>query len=693
MWKYLRLSFFHKTPVILQTETAECGLACLAMILNHHKDNSDLFTLRKRYSVSAQGASLKHLAEIASDLGMESRSLSLELNELKLLKAPCILHWEFNHFVTLIKVTDNYCVIHDPAFGRKKMTLAEVSKKFTGVAMEVYPALNSKPANERKSISFKEIFSNLTGVKDFLFKIIALSAVIEIINLLIPIGTQLIMDHVIKSEYRSLLIIIFIGLLFFYFFNLLAGLLRSWINLKLFNLTGFQWESGFFHHLLKLPLDFFGRRQAGDIQSRFSSLDTLYTTLINSIVTGLVDGIMVIAVLAMMILYGGWLTGLVLIFSFIYFLLRISTYIIYKQATEEKIIKSAKANSHFMESLYGISSVKALGIEDSRQLHWSALLINQFNADIKIKKLDMLFSAIHTFINALEQILILGFGAYAVMKNSMTLGMFVAFNSYRGTFSAKTGGMINLVFDFRILSLHIERISDIALTEKESDVCHFVSYTQIQSASLTLNNLTFQYDKFSKALFSNVSFTVRSGESVALIAPSGFGKTTLLKLMCGLLTPTSGEILFNDTDIQKLGINFYRKQIACVLQEDKLFSGSIMDNITAFSKNASQQHAIYCAALAQIHQEIMSMPMGYETLVGELGSMLSGGQKQRIFLARALYKNPKILFLDEATSHLDLQNEQKINTEIAKLNITRVIVAHRQSTVNRADRVIDLTLL
>lgn len=693
MWKYLKLNFFKKPPVILQTETAECGLTCIAMILNYYQDNTNLFSLRRRYHVSAKGTNLKQLSEIASDSGLETRVLSLELDELKLLRIPCILHWEFNHFVTLVQVKEKHCIIHDPAFGRQKMAVTEVSKRFTGVALELYPAVDFKPANINQKISFKEIFSNLTGIKDFLLKVIALSFLIELVNLLIPIGTQLITDHVIKSDDRSLLLIICLGLFFFYLFNSLLSLLRDWINLKIDNLIGFQWESSLFRHLLKLPLDFFERRQLGDIQSRFQSLHILHQTLTTGIVSGVINSIIIVGLLLMMALYGGWLTGLVIIFSLIYFVLRIATYVVYKQASEEEIIKTAKSSSHFMETLYGITSIKSLGIDENRHQYWSSLLIDQFNASIKVKKMGILFSGIRYFINYSEHILILGLGAYSVMENNMTLGMFIAFNSYRGSFSGKISELINLIFKLKMLSLHLERLTDIALTEKEHDPYLSLNDQENNQAKLTISELSFQYDKFSRLIFDKISFEINNGESVALIAPSGFGKTTLLKIMSGLLLPSSGKVFFNDMDIQKLGVSYYRKQISCVLQEDKLFSGSILENITAFSQEVNQQSVLHCAKLAQIHDEIIAMPMGYETIVGELGSNFSGGQKQRILLARALYKNPKILFLDEATCHLDMEKEHKINEEIRNLNITRIIVAHRESTIASADRVINLTTM
>lgn len=513
---------------------------------------------------------------------------------------------------------------------------------------------------------------------------------IELIGLLMPIGTQLVMDHVMQAKDESLLLIICLGLFLFTLFRAAVSMFRAWISLRMNYLIDFQWTSSFFAHLLKLPLSFFEKRQVGDIHSRFNSLKNIQQTLTQSIVSTIIDSIMIISVIIMMLIYGGWLFWVVLAFSVIYFMLRIITYMIYRQLNEEQIVKNAKSYSHFMETLYGITTLKSLGIETKRQEQWMSLNADAFNTSIRVTKFDMLFSGIHTFILSIEQILILWLGAMMVIENVMTLGMFVAFNAYRGSFSARMGNLINVFFGLKILSLHRERIADIALNEVEDDT-GYNPVQKIDEAGLEIKNLTFRYDLFSKNVIENLSFTIKNGESVVITAPSGFGKTTLLKLMSGLLKPTSGKIYFNNADIQQIGSVNYRSMIGCVLQEDKFFSGSILENIVSFENDYDRNWAIQCAVLTNIHQEIMDMPMNYETLLGELGNNLSGGQRQRLFIARALYKKPKILFMDEATSHLDEENERIINHAISQLKITRVIVAHRQSTVQSADRVISLT--
>lgn len=689
----LDFSLFRKVPVTLQTETAECGLACLSMILGYYKGDSDLFTLRCQYGVSSRGVNLQNLIDISKALGFITRPLSLELDEIKQLKLPCILHWEFNHFVVLTKVTDKYFIIHDPAFGKKKLTKEKFSNSFTGVALELWTEVKFEKKKSENKISFYETLKHISGIKGALIKIFSLSALIELIGLLMPIGTQLVMDHVILAKDQSLLLIICIGLFFFTFFNSAVSMFRAWISLKMSYYINFQWAASFFSHLLRLPLEFFEKRQVGDISSRFSSLSTIQKTLTSSIVSTIMDTIMTFCLIVMMILYGGWLFWVALGFSILYLLLRIVTYWTYRQISEEQIIKVAKAQSHFMETLYGIATLKSLGITQKREEQWMSLNADSFNTGIKITKLDMLFGGIHTFISTLEQISILWIGASLVIDNTMTLGMFVAFSSYRGSFSSRVGNLINIFFSLKILSLHRERIADIALNEVEEEKSLHSTLKNINGGKFSIEDLSYQYDQFSKKIFSSLNLDIQSGESVAIVAPSGFGKTTLLKLMAGFLKPTSGKIYFNQMDINQIGLNSYRKYIACVLQDDKFFSGSILENIVSFESEYDLEFAIECAKIANIHDEIMEMPMNYETLLGELGNSLSGGQRQRLFIARALYKKPRVLFMDEATSHLDENNEKLINEAISKLNMTRIIIAHRKSTIMSADRVIDLERL
>ncbi|MEF7516716.1 peptidase domain-containing ABC transporter [Escherichia coli] len=684
----LDLRWQRRVPVIHQTETAECGLACLAMICGHFGKNIDLIYLRRKFNLSARGATLAGINGIAEQLGMATRALSLELDELRVLKTPCILHWDFSHFVVLVSVKRNRYVLHDPAWGIRYISREEMSRYFTGVALEVWPGSEFQSETLQTRISLRSLINSIYGIKRTLAKIFCLSVVIEAINLLMPVGTQLVMDHAIPAGDRGLLTLISAALMFFILLKAATSTLRAWSSLVMSTLINVQWQSGLFDHLLRLPLAFFERRKLGDIQSRFDSLDTLRATFTTSVIGFIMDSIMVVGVFVMMLLYGGYLTWIVLCFTTIYIFIRLVTYGNYRQISEECLVREARAASYFMETLYGIATVKIQGMVGIRGAHWLNMKIDAINSGIKLTRMDLLFGGINTFVTACDQIVILWLGAGLVIDNQMTIGMFVAFSSFRGQFSERVASLTSFLLQLRIMSLHNERIADIALHEKEEKKPEIEIVAHMGPISLETNGLSYRYDSQSAPIFSALSLSVAPGESVAITGASGAGKTTLMKVLCGLFEPDSGRVLINGIDIRQIGINNYHRMIACVMQDDRLFSGSIRENICGFAEEMDEEWMVECARASHIHDVIMNMPMGYETLIGELGEGLSGGQKQRIFIARALYRKPGILFMDEATSALDSESEHFVNVAIKNMNITRVIIAHRETTLRTVDRVI-----
>ncbi len=686
----LDLRWQRRVPVIHQTETAECGLACLAMICGHFGKNIDLIYLRRKFNLSARGATLAGINGIAEQLGMATRALSLELDELRVLKTPCILHWDFSHFVVLVSVKRNRYVLHDPARGIRYISREEMSRYFTGVALEVWPGSEFQSETLQTRISLRSLINSIYGIKRTLAKIFCLSVVIEAINLLMPVGTQLVMDHAIPAGDRGLLTLISAALMFFILLKAATSTLRAWSSLVMSTLINVQWQSGLFDHLLRLPLAFFERRKLGDIQSRFDSLDTLRATFTTSVIGFIMDSIMVVGVFVMMLLYGGYLTWIVLCFTTIYIFIRLVTYGNYRQISEECLVREARAASYFMETLYGIATVKIQGMVGIRRAHWLNMKIDAINSGIKLTRMDLLFGGINTFVTACDQIVILWLGAGLVIDNQMTIGMFVAFSSFRGQFSERVASLTSFLLQLRIMSLHNERIADIALHEKEEKKPEIEIVAHMGPISLETNDLSYRYDSQSAPIFSALSLSVAPGESVAITGASGAGKTTLMKVLCGLFEPDSGRVLINGIDIRQIGINNYQRMIACVMQDDRLFSGSIRENICGFAEEMDEEWMVECARASHIHDVIMNMPMGYETLIGELGEGLSGGQKQRIFIARALYRKPGILFMDEATSALDSESEHFVNVAIKSMNITRVIIAHRETTLRTVDRVISI---
>lgn len=686
----LDLKLWRRVPVVHQTESSECGIACLAMIGGHYGRNVDLLTLRRQFNLSARGTTLNSVRSIGSQMGMETRAVSLDLDELSALKLPCILHWDFNHFVVLVRIRKGRFIIHDPALGRRTVGPEEISQRFTGVALEVWPGSEFLPETVKSRVKLRTLIHNIYGIRSTLAKIFCLSLVIETISLVIPVGTQLVMDHAIPAGDRGLLTLICTGLMFFILLRVAVSMVRAWSSLMMETLISVQWQSGLFRHLLQLPLAYFERRKLGDIQSRLDSLEMLRSTFTSSVVGAMMDCIMVVGLLVMLVLYGGWLATVVLGFTAVYVLIRLLTYNHYRQLSEEAVVREARAGSYFMETLYGIATVKMQGMSERRGGHWLNLKIDSINTHIRLTRMDMLFGGVNAFIAACDQVVILWLGTSLVMDNQMTIGMFVAFGAFRGQFSDQVASLTNFLLQLRMMSLHNERVADIALNEREPRKPDRDMKADMCPVALETCDLSYRYDSQSAPVFSNLNISIKPGESVAITGPSGSGKTTLMKVLCGLFIPGSGKVMMDGTDIRQLGINNYHKMIACVMQDDRLFSGSVGENICGFTENIDEAWMMECARTSCIHDMIMKMPMRYETLIGELGEGLSGGQKQRIFIARALYRRPGILFMDEATSALDNENEYDVNMAIKQLNITRVVIAHRETTLKYADRIISL---
>lgn len=679
---------------ILQTESSECALACLAMMSSHFGYQVDLADLRRKFSISLKGATLAQLIRHAASLELSSRPLRLELDEIGQLALPCILHWNLNHFVVLKKLKKNWqgkitLVLLDPAVGERRVSLEEASKHFTGVALELTPSAKFQAKDERKRIAIRDLTGRILGLRRALFQVIVLAIALELFAITSPLFNQFVIDEVIVSGDRELLVVLVFGFAILMITQTAISLARSWFLMRWSMDIGFQWSGRLFAHLIRLPVSYFEKRHLGDIVSRFGSIGAIQSTLTSLFVESLLDGLMAILALMMMLLYSPKLSAIILCGVLLYASLRWAFYQPFREASQERLVLASKSSSHFMESLRAITPLKLYGREEERRARWQNMQMDVQNRDIKTQKMSIIFKVSNTAIFGTQSLIMFYLGALLVMQNSMTVGMLMAFSSYAGTFSGRIFSLIDLFVSVKMLGLHSERLSDIVCEEIEAEA-HIETDTSRLQGSITLKDVKFRYAEGEPWVINGVNLHIPAGQSIALIGPSGCGKTTLCKIILGLLKPTEGDVLIDHIPIKQIGLSTYRSLVGTVMQDDVLLAGSIMDNISFFDANTSHARVEECAKQAAIHEEISAMPMGYQTLVGDMGSSLSGGQKQRILLARALYKQPKILALDEATSHLDIANERKVNHALSELQLTRIMVAHRPETIATAERVVEL---
>jgi len=694
----LKFGLSNTTPMILQSEISECGLACLAMVASYFGQIQTLQSIRKKRRIGIQGTNLKHLIELGDSLGLASRALQCPIDEVHKLQMPCILHWDLNHFVVLTKVSGRgqsaKFSINDPAMGKRTLNVDEFSKHFTGICLELTPTSKFEVKQEQVQMKFTQLWSSMSGLKTGLFKLIGLSLVLQLFALMTPYYMQWVVDEVLISFDESLLTVLAVGFASIAIISVVTNAVRSWLILRLSSLLNMQMGLNLLRHLLRLPMNYFESRHIGDIVSRFGSLAQIRERITTGFVETLVDGVMAITVLVMMALYSLKLTAVVLGAIALYTLVRLALYRPLHQATEEMIQSSAKEQSNFLENIRGMQTIKLFGNESQRQGVWQNRYAEVINSEIRLGRLKISFDSFNKLLFGLENVLVIYFAALMVMANTLSVGMVLAFIAYKGQLTDRFANLIEQIIQFKMMRLHLDRIADIALTEQEANREGEATFSnnedQEPKGQLTLENICFSYSDEQAPILNNVNLTLDPGESIAITGPSGAGKTTLMKIMLGLLQPSSGKVFLDGKDITQVGLKNYRKKIAAVMQDDTLLAGSIADNICFFDPQPNYLKIEQCAYLAAIHDDINKMTMGYNSLVGDMGSNLSGGQIQRLLLARALYQSPCVLFMDEATSNLDKDNEAKISEKTQHLPMTRIMIAHRQETINMAEQVYHL---
>lgn len=682
----LHFSGRRKFRTVMQSEAAECGLACLAMLTEYHGGDGDLPSLRLRFPASLKGTTLRELIDIASHLNLVARPVQADLSELAQLNLPCIIHWDLDHFVVLRRVHRGRLHISDPARGERAYSMEEASPHFTGIALEATRGPLFKKAKRRPTPSLRSVLGSLRFLTRGLAVVLALALCLEVLALIGPISVQLILDQVLGSSDRELLTVVGLGFCVLIVVQGFLSMARSWTLLRIGTHFNKEWTSKVFAHLLRLPQSYFMQRNLGDIVSRFGAVNAIQQAVTSRSVEVILDGLMSVLTLALMLSFSPILTCVVLVAVAAYIGFRTLYFRSLQEANQDLIGKSAKQQSLFLETVRGVQTLRLNNQTTHHVSRYQSAMVSTLNGTIATQRISILFATLNMTTLSAQRIGVLWIGALLVLNGHLSTGGLMAFSVYTDMFASRTSALVDFLVDLRLLRLQASRLSDIVEAKQEPG--RNGTYAGPDPAPwIAVEGVSFSYGRSSDTILQSCTLRINAGECVAIIGPSGSGKSTLVRILTGLLEPTSGRITIGGVSLNHLGKERYRAMCGAVLQDECLFSGTIAENITFFDEDASMDRVVDAAKRAQIHDFISASPMGYRTHIGDMGTLLSGGQQQRIHLARALYRKPQILILDEATSHLDLECEARIASELRQMSMTRIIIAHRPETIASADRV------
>lgn len=701
----------HTIPTILQAEAQECGAACLAMVASALGRATGLRELRVLGVSSDRGMTVRQLVHHGATLGVRLRPVRLPLEGLSELTAPAILHWDLHHYVVLESVRRGQLHIIDPAQGSRRMSLAEVSRHFTGVALQAERSETFVPKTPQSpSLSRAWLWHQLRGQLPALGPILGVALLLELLLLLSPWIQQLIVDEVVMAGHPHLLLaILAAGAVLLTTGAALQALRSFWVRRLGLRLSE-HCQDRLFAHALRLSPQYFARRGLGDTLSRFDALEVLHRVLVQGAPLVLIDLVLALLALALMLVYAPLLAWTVVGTTTIVLVLRWWVDRALQDATQRRVAAASRQHTHLLESLRSMAMLKLQGGEGDRRLQWGSLLADTLHNDGQIESLRANAAVVQHWISGMEHLLILGLAAGALLTSDptaatpFTLGMLLAFLAYRQQFSFRIHALADMLREWRLARVHLDRLSDIVEEPAEIPAVAgapggsiaaaapsgAVAQTSTSPAALELRDLGMRSTPDGPWLFRHLNLQIAPGSSVALAGPSGCGKSTLLDLITGLRRPTEGCIVVDGRVVQPHDWAWVRAQLGVVRQDDTLLSGSVLEAIAPFDPEPDAERVVACAQRAQVHHDILSLPGGYAAPVGECGASLSGGQRQRLMLARALYRRPRLLLLDEATSHLDVVTERAVAQAIAQSGTTRLFVAHRPETLASAERRLEL---
>jgi len=687
--RWWRGSQHTRVPVLTQMDATECGAACLAMILNYYGYKIGVASVRDHCAVGRDGLSALAIVQAAQAYGLRARAISLAHNDFRFVRLPAIVHWDFNHFLIVQRWSPHSVEVVDPALGRRRVAANEFHESFTGVVIELEPGTHFARQRVARRLSLWTYLRSFFLWPGFLVQLLVASLLLQLLGLGLPVLTRLFVDQIIPGNLGNLLPVIALGMLVIVLAQGATALLRASLLVYFQAKVDIQMMLGFFEHLLALPYHFFQQRSSGDLLSRLASNITMRDLLTSQMISTLLDGSTVLVYLGVLLTQSVPLTAIALTIGGLQIILLLTTTHIIHDLTRRDLIAQGKSQGYLAEVFLGIATVKAAGAEPRVLQRWSNFFFDHLNASVPRDYLAAVLSTITTTFTTLAPLLLLWVGTIQVLQGSMSVGTMLALIALAVAFLTPLTSLAGSGQQLQRVRAHFERIADVMEAEPEQDVQAVARPPRFQG-QIELRQVQFRYTPDASLVLRNLNICIPAGSKVALVGRTGSGKSTLGKLLLGLYLPTEGDIFYDGIALRSVDYRAVRSQFGVVLQESTLFQGSVRENIAWNDPDMPLEQVIKAAQVATIHDDILRMPMGYETIVAENGNALSGGQKQRLAIARALASRPAMILFDEATSHLDAGTEQVVEQNLNDLACTRVIIAHRLSTVRTADLILVL---
>jgi ATP-binding cassette subfamily B protein RaxB len=674
-----------KLPVIRQETATECGLACVAMIATYFGLSTDLTQLRRRHAVSLKGATLAHIARCCANLGLSTRAVRCDFRELKKLRTPCVLHWRFHHFVVLKSVKKDHIVIHDPARGVVAESAAVVGDAFTGIALEVGTARRFRPVRPPLKLKLRNLISSDAGLRRQFLAGLLLALICEILLLTTPFYLQVVIDQVLAKGDRPLLTTLAAAFSILLLIHVLANVMRQLTFSYLGHVTVFDLTTRVLHRLLQLPIRFFRSRDLGDIQHRVQSLGRIQSFVVQSTPALILDSLFVVLITGLMTLYEPRLTLLMVIVLGLWCLWRFLILSLSLRLSSDIAQAESSVQTHFLETLRAVQSIKVTNGESQRESEWRNLFADATNTRIRVSNLHVVDAAIRQLLFQGARIVTVYLLALRGLDGQISIGMMSAYVAYLGMFTTRGCGIVDRILEYKLLEIPLNWLADIVFSEEESTEGDSSNHPL---GAIELRDVSFSYSSDEPEILKACSVCIREFGLTAIAGPSGVGKSTLLQIIAGHENISAGELLISGRPTHHWRPQDLRSQMAVVFQGDSLLKGSVAENIALFDSDFDRERIRSAATNACIASDIESLPMGYETRIGDLGSSLSRGQVQRILLARAFYRRPALLLLDEATSGLDHDLEKEVIAALCELPATKIVVTHSDLMLQAADTVL-----